>query len=294
MKTLPIIQGTPEWHSWRATWIGGSDSPAVLDESPYITRRELFLTRKGLLKKESGNEYIFMRGHEAEAQMRGEIFALLGSTFEPICIIHPSLSYFLSSLDGFSDQFGILETKLVGREVLKAAIDKDEIPRHHWIQMQHQFITADDVDCGKWFGSTLSNDGAVVDIRKDKTFCQKLKDEVSRFWEMLEKNECPPHGPKDVLEINDEKWSAEFIHLMRLKRAVDLAQELYESKLEELKGEFTHPKIQCGPVSMTRIERQGSISYAKIPEVKNLDPVYLESFRGAPSSYVKLSFKEEK
>src|SRR5690606_6136180 len=124
---------------------------AVLNESPYMTRRDLYLSKKGLLHKEDEDKsFIYQRGHEAETQMRGEIFALLGHTFEPICIEHPEFSWMRASLDGYSDAFGVLETKLVGKDVLKAAIEKQEIPRHHWIQMQHQMTVAG-VDSGKYF-----------------------------------------------------------------------------------------------------------------------------------------------
>lgn len=291
MKIIPHTQGTGEWLQWRNTGIGGSEAPCIFLESPYMTKRELFLSKKGRLKKDDADsEYIFSRGHSAETQMRKEIKELLGSDFAPVCVQHSDIEYMIASLDGLSPQFGVLEAKLVGKDVLRAALEKGEIPRHHWIQLQHNMIAAD-VDSGKWFGSTLQNNGAVVDVALDKKFARSIIDEESRFWEMILKNIVPELSEKDTLEPEDTRA---FEVLKNLKAELDNAQRDYDAQLEHIKGMFKHPRVAGAGVELLTIERSGSISYSKIPEIKNLPAEYLEQFRGAPAKYVKVSFKESK
>lgn len=288
MKIISIDQNTNEWLHWRDQGIGASEASCVLQESPYMTRRELWLSKKGKLKKDDGNEYIFSRGHQAEEKMRSEILELTGETFKPLCIQHPDHDFMIASLDGYSDRLGVLEAKLVGKDVLKTAIDKGEIPRHHWIQMQHQMIVAG-VDRGQYFCSDLKNNGVIVEVKLNHEFCQDLMGEEYHFWESVKNNVMPELSNDDFLEPNDQD------HFNRLKlsrKILDQAQASYDQVLEELKGKYTHPKVSCAGVEFLQVERQGPVSYSKIPELKNLDPEYLEKFRGSPTKYIKVSFKE--
>jgi predicted phage-related endonuclease len=41
MKQHNFLQGSPEWHAYRATARNASDAPAMLGCSPYQTRAEL-------------------------------------------------------------------------------------------------------------------------------------------------------------------------------------------------------------------------------------------------------------
>ena len=289
MKTIDITQGTPDWHTWRLSGIGASEAPCVLEESPYMTRRELYLSKKGMFSLDNaGKDYIFARGHDAEARMRGEIFALLGYTFEPLCVAHPEHSWMLASLDGYSSSFGVLETKLVGKDVLSRALD-GEIPRHHWIQMQHQMTVAQ-VDSGKYFCSDLKNNGAIVDVSLDKEFSKALTDKEAQFWEMVVSGNIPGLGPKDALVPTDPEL---FIKLKSLKWQMDRAQIEYDQTLQAMLLAFRHPIVECAGVKLSKVDRAGSISYSKIPELKELHPDYLEKFRGAASSYTKVTIKGE-
>lgn len=291
MKTIDLIQGTSDWHGWREDGVGGSESSAIHEESPYITRRDLWFLKKGLLTQEDNGEkdYIFQRGHDAEAKMRGEIFALLGHTFEPICVEHETLPFIRASLDGYSDHFGVLEAKLVGKAALANAL-KGELPRHHWIQMQHQMIAAG-CNAGKYFCSDLKDNGAIVDVSLDKEFAKLHIEKTAEFWDSLKRNIAPPLSDRDTLIPENSMHVRLFMDLARIRTELDKMTAEYEAILEELKTAYPHPKVECAGVKFLKINRQGSISYAKIPELKNLDPEYLEKFRGSPTSYVKVSFK---
>ena len=72
MQERKIIQGTPEWHEFRAQHLNASDAPAMMGESPYKTRDALLREKAvGVVAEVSSEtQRRFDAGHRFEALAR--------------------------------------------------------------------------------------------------------------------------------------------------------------------------------------------------------------------------------
>ena len=72
MKTLDVVQGTPEWSAARAKAFTASEAPAMMGVSPYLTRSELLREKKLGIPREHDAATLarFAAGHDAEAAAR--------------------------------------------------------------------------------------------------------------------------------------------------------------------------------------------------------------------------------
>lgn len=105
MKTIDLVQGTPEWHAFRAAHHGSSEAPAMMGASTKVQRNELLRVKATGSDREFSQfiaEVLFARGHAVEALARPfaekiigqELFPAIGESDE-----HPKLS---SSFDGIT------------------------------------------------------------------------------------------------------------------------------------------------------------------------------------------------
>lgn len=291
IKQINITQGTPEWHSWRQKGLGASDVAALFNESPYKTKRDLWFEKSGFGESDEDDQsFIFRRGHETEAEIRELFLKHTKIEMTPTCFERDEI--FLASLDGYDKSMGILEAKLVGRDVLKQIAD-GELPRHHWIQVQAQLFASDSDKAYYGARAPKVKDGIVVEVGRDEKFLSVLQKEVLAFWESLRGHEPPKLSKDDTLFITDPKQQALFKRLSELKLQKDAIESAFKEIEEQVKAIATHPKVRCGNVSITETQRSGLIDYAKIPEVNALAAEYLESFRKEPSVSKTLRFKKE-
>jgi len=290
-KQVNIVQGTPEWHEWRRPRAGASDTPALFDKSPYKTKRDLWFEKAGLGRPDDEDRsYIYQRGHDVEAEIRDQIQEATGIEINPTCFENGPI--FGASLDGHDKSLGVLEAKLVGKDVHARAIE-GEIPEHHRIQIQHQLYTAE-ADKAFWAGRAPKvKRTAVVEIGRDEEMIARIKFEVESFWESLAAGEVPPLTARDTLFITDPKVQALFQRLAQLKVQKDEIEARYSEIEAEVKGLASHPKIQCGLVTVSESERKGSIDYTKIPEINALGEEYLEKFRKKSAVVKTIRFKKE-
>lgn len=290
MKIITLDQGTPKWLKWRKSGIGGSDAPAIVGKSPYMTTYELYMDKinKGVKRDDSSKEFIFQRGHDTEKKIRNEILELTGKNMLPICIQHSEVDFLLGSLDGYDSSLGILEAKLVGKDVLKD-IKAGIIPAHHNIQMQHNMMVASDVDVTRYFAHDLGKQGVILEVKADKEYHKNLMELEARFWDRV-KNKLPPElSDEDFLIPNDV---SDFKKIAKIKAKLDKYQAEFDALADKLKSAFNHPKVAFKNVKIITVNKSGSIDYAKIPELKKLESSYLETFRKAGSTYKQIRIGE--
>lgn len=286
-KAIQIEQGTDLWKAWRRGGIGGSDAPVVEGLSPYKTIRQLYFDKKGKEVASDGDssEFIFQRGHQVEGLIRKQFQELMRVEMAPICFEHDKYEYIRASLDGFDSKLGVLEAKLVGQAVLKKALE-GEIPDHHMSQMQHQLFVSG-ADVGQYFCHDGKKNGALVVVRSNKAYIEKLVEKEHAFWEVVKLGEPPALSDRDYLEPEDQTL------LRKLRDAKELAENAaaeYESLKELCVNTFGgHPKIAGAGVKLIRASREGSVSWMKIPEIlkvkESLQEDYVDKFRGKASEY---------
>jgi putative phage-type endonuclease len=296
MKIVQLEQGTPKWLHWRLQKITATDSAAIQGVSPYKTARDLFYEKLGFGEaSDSSKEYIFNQGHKVEDMLRDYIKENLGYDFTPVCGVSEDLDFMAASLDGYIKGVGITEMKLMANKTIKKIIDKgvSEIPIHYQIQVQKQlFVAGED----KSFFSVHDGKklGHIVEYGRDEEMIKKIIDSDSRFFEMLQRNEAPPMSDKDTLFITDEATKEKFLLLKSIKEEEDRLKEQRLKLEEEIKQVANHPKVFCEGVAVTTYERQGSVDYKKIPEIKLLGDEYIESFRRPSAEVKRITIKKDK
>lgn len=297
---VQLTQGTPEWNAWRLQGIGGSDAPVIDGSSPYRTLRELFFEKTGKgssSEEDESKEFIFAKGHKTEALIRKQFQDRLGVEIKPICFQHNKFGYLRASLDGFDSSHGVLEAKLVGKEVLEKASTEGEIPTFHYTQMQHQFLVSG-ADVGNWFGHDGKKTGIVVPIRADMEFIKRLEEREHRFWDDVMNGKIPALSDRDYLIPEDQRL---LIELRDAKELAENAQTQYEALRAQAVQFYKHPKIAGAGLKIFRVTRQGSLDLMAVPEIAAaidgargaLTPEYLEGFRkkGSESWTVRIDTK---
>lgn len=150
MKQVNLIQGTPEWHAFRAEKFTASDASAMLGFSKYKTRDQL------LNEKHAGNipevsaqqQYLFDKGHRTEAQARAILERELGEDLYPVTGVSDEWERMAASLDGITMCGSILfEHKLLNESLVAYIADRNDLPDTHWPQVEHQLYVSSASEC---------------------------------------------------------------------------------------------------------------------------------------------------
>lgn len=150
MKTLDLIQGSPEWLSARAQYFTASEAPAALGFSKYQTRSELLKAKATGLTPDvdAGKQRLFDAGHAAEAAARPIVESIIGDElFQATGAVEIEGLKLLASFDGITaDDSVIWETKL-WNESLAEFVRAGFLPDTHWPQIEHQLLVSGAEKC---------------------------------------------------------------------------------------------------------------------------------------------------
>lgn len=142
MKTLDLIQGTPEWHAARRKYYRtASRAPVIMGASRYQTVEQLMLELSTGITEEitPAKEALFAAGHATEALAREILIARLDDDLYPTTGLSDD-EYMLASLDGvpLSERF-YMEHKLLNQKVVAQIRAKMLEPMYYW-QLEHGLI----------------------------------------------------------------------------------------------------------------------------------------------------------
>lgn len=151
MRTIHnFVQGTPEWHEHRRKCHNASDAAAALNDSPYVSRRELLKRIATGIEKEHDPATLlrFAKGHELEAQARVWAEEIIGEELFPVTMSDTIDGMLLSaSLDGQT----MLETinwehKQLNKEIEEHLKD-GRIPSRYYWQMEQGLLISGAEKC---------------------------------------------------------------------------------------------------------------------------------------------------
>lgn len=142
MIIYELIQGSPEWHEFRANHYGASEAPAMMGKSKYQSRTELIEAKKfGAKEVDPATQRIFDAGHEAEAKAIAIAEEIIGEPLFPVTGSLPGTKL-SASFDGLTMDNSIAwEHKLWNIELAKA-IEAGELSEHYTIQMDQQMAVS--------------------------------------------------------------------------------------------------------------------------------------------------------
>ncbi|QGM11137.1 hypothetical protein EIELFIGP_01712 [Stenotrophomonas maltophilia] len=145
MKTVELIQGTPEWHAHRAAHFNASDAPAMMGCSPYKTRTQLVreFATGAAVEHDAATLQRFADGHRFEDLARPLAERIIGEELYPCVGVEGKFS---ASFDGLT----LLEDKAFEHKSLnddlRLAMPLDGtdacLPLHYQVQMEHQAMVS--------------------------------------------------------------------------------------------------------------------------------------------------------
>lgn len=145
MRTVSLIQGTPEWHAHRASHFNASDAPAMMGCSPYKTRSQLVreFATGATIEHDPATLQRFADGHRFEDLARPLAERIIGEDLYPCVGVDGKFS---ASFDGLT----LLEDKAFEHKSLnddlRLAMPLDGtdacLPLHYQVQMEHQAMVS--------------------------------------------------------------------------------------------------------------------------------------------------------
>lgn len=158
VELVDLNQSSKEWLDWRNDGIGSSDVALLMSSEPVFDRTvgTLWKQRVGYERAvELDNEHI-RRGKELEPIIRDEVNKILGTNFNPLCIMRKDKPYLRASLDGIDfDRDAILEIKSPSDKVFEKYLKTWQIPENYYLQMQYQMLCSDVEYCYFAFGRQI-------------------------------------------------------------------------------------------------------------------------------------------
>lgn len=146
MKTLDLIQGSPEWLAHRAAHRNASDAPTMLGLSPYKTRTEFLNEVKTGITPEVDDrtQARFDEGHAFEALARPLAEKIIGQELFPVVGTKGKLS---ASYDGLTmaEDEGFEHKRLNAtlRGIMVGDFTGADLPIYHRVQMEQQLEVCD-------------------------------------------------------------------------------------------------------------------------------------------------------
>jgi putative phage-type endonuclease len=185
MKIIPFKQRTPEWYEWRRAGIGASDIPVLTGNSPYTSKRELFLQKKGGGKEKVISDHVLKISNKVEEDGINYFKENKKIIFEPICVENEHESLLRASLDGWNQIEGILECKYISFDYFNDLKENKKIRLDHQDQMQFQMlITGHHI--AHYYVQNTKGDNLILILKEDKNHQNNLKKLALDFLKELD------------------------------------------------------------------------------------------------------------
>ena len=141
MKTIHIIQGSPEWLQFRTTRFGSSEAASMLGLSKLCTRTELLRTKHSGIAKDFSDwlqRNVLDKGHAVEAATRPMIEEQIADQLYPV--VCQGEGRLAGSCDGIDLDGQLLWECKQWNEALAAEVGAGRVPDTHMPQCQHLLL----------------------------------------------------------------------------------------------------------------------------------------------------------
>lgn len=205
MKVVTIKQGGRDWHDWRGKGLGASDSPAVMGESPWTSRFQLWGEKCGLLTKPPFSPWqqaAVDRGVKLEPEARDWYQNFTGKICQPLAGEHDTHTFVRASFDGITDDLKhFIEIKCPGKEAHEQAL-KGQVPSYYWPQIQHQYLVSGAATMD--YVSYRDGEGVIVPVQPDLAYQSKLLAELRKFWDCIQTLTPPELSRTEFRQLLDK------------------------------------------------------------------------------------------
>lgn len=284
-------QRSDEWFAKRVGRITGSRVGAILGLNPWQTRDDVL---RAMVR-----EY-----YKAPSEFEGNVATAWGNSHEEEAILdfeletgktvaetgfHTFSDWAGASPDGLIDDDAILEVKCpYGKRNDNPPVFKTAQEQAHYLaQMQWEMLCTDRHKAYFWQWTPHGQELQMVD--RDVTWLNENIPVLRQFHAFyLSELDNPEHLEPLRKEVNTDDVRKLLDEYDQLKEAQELAKERQKEVLAELVGAAQDNNALLWGRKLTKVEKEGSVSYAKA--IKDLCPdADLDKYRGKSSSYWKLS-----
>ena len=249
------IRQNKEWLEERKKGLGGSDSPVVLGVSPFKTKRELWMEKRGLIEEPELTPAM-KRGIVLE-----DVIAKLYSDItkrklrrKNKVVYHPKYPFMLANFDrlivGEKDKgLGVLEIKCPGLKVFSQC-KREGLPNYYTVQGQH-YTAFPNI---KWVAFAIFNaerwELIHFDVDKDDEFVDTIIQADDEFWKMVvngiepeeveQKIDLPETKPNEIIHVSGNDWETAIKKLKEvqaIRKEVEALEQEAKQELQELMGD---------------------------------------------------------
>lgn len=281
---LEIIQGTPEWHEWRKTIVGASESAAILGLDPWNTAHEKWKEKLGLKDPEPPTERM-LRGIELEPKARECYEKMTGIKMTPVVLQSMIYPWMGASLDGISsDRSRGVEIKCLS-EKGHAMAKNGEIPRNYYVQVQN-LMALTGLCSWDYFSFDGEDEGIIIECTRNNSFIKTIIEKTKEFHGWVE-NFCSP--PQKYIERDDRQWTTlaqKYVDVTSQIKWLEAQEEGLRQELIKLSG---GSNTKGGGIKIAKEVRRGSVEYKNIPTIKEMKKSDLELYRKKPTEYWKIT-----
>lgn len=283
-------QRSEEWFKQRIGKITGSRVGAILDLAPYSGRddvlRAMVREYHGAPSEFTGNIATeWGNNHEAQALMEYE--RTVQTFVEKAYFVTHENGWLGASPDGYVGSDGLLEIKCpFSRRKDNLFISISDQP-HYFAQAQVQLFVTGRKWCHFFQWSPAGNKLETIEL--DGDWLEKTLPELKSFHELyVSELDNPEHLEPLRKEINTNASRLLIDEYDQLKDAIAMAQERQKEVMEELISMANDKNALINGRKLTKVIREGSISYAKVVKDHCKD-VDLEPYRGKASESWRLT-----
>jgi putative phage-type endonuclease len=285
-----------EWLSWRHQGIGSSDASAIYDVNPWLSRLDLYNSKRQEKYIESAGNWATDRGNAFEIKarhlwaQRWNIIYDHAEEFQPKRMELSQAPFMRCSLDGISsDGRTLVEFKFQGKQAHED-IQNENIPlrggrikEHYWIQVQHQLLVS---GCNDAY--LVSYDGDTLHfhrIEPDTQFMRTHLEACSLFWNLVQRGNPPDPTERDYKPIKKKGATRLARRWKTTKLKIDAMSEELDSLREQILQMVDHDRMTCDGVRIVKYAgNKGSIDWQKAFVASNseLDPETFRRAQGKP------------
>jgi putative phage-type endonuclease len=277
-------QKSEQWFNERRP-VTGSRIGGILNLSPWSN-------------EDSVLREVVRQHHKAESEFKGNIATQWGEDHEQDGInwyesqsgnlveehglsVHPDFDWISYSADGIVNGKILVEVKAPYSQKIP-----EEVPMHYWAQVQlgMEVLGLESCDFIYWSPDVQR---LFVVVRDEAWFEQvlpKLQDFYERYLKELDN---PKHLEDRKVTIETEEWAMAANEYIEAKASLAVAQEREKAAKERLVSLAGERSAQGAGVSLSRVEREGSLRYSKF--IKDQGLSVPDSYRGKPSVFYKVT-----
>ncbi len=279
---IQLVQGLPDWLSYRLTMRNASETAAVLGVSPWCTPYQLWLLKTG--RASTAVTAAMQHGTDLEPAARAAYEAQTGNIMQPLVLQDGAYS---ASLDGM-DLAGqlIVEIKCPYRgqdSALWREVKAGWVPDHYAAQIQHQLMVSGAGLAHLWVFDGAQ--GLLRPVERIEEAMQRIREGWELFQGYLDTDTPPPLTDADTVLREDAPWSDAAQVFVEAKRAADVADAALVQAREALVVLAGHAREQGAGVTVTRYWKAGNVDYKKVPALQGLD---LSGYRGKSREEVRV------